>query len=165
MLTKKMEEALNEHIRWEFYSSYLYLSMSAYCYAVHLKGFGHWMKIQSQEETGHGMKLYEYVIERGSRVMLQPIEEPPHHFKTITDLVEKTLAHEKQVTVLLHKLYELSLKEKDYASQSILQWFVNEQVEEEAAIDDILQKLKMIGDKGSTILYLDKEMGKRQVKS
>lgn len=161
MLNAKMGGALNDQIQREFYSSYLYLSMSACCFEINLKGFGHWMKLQSYEETSHGMKLYDYVIARGNRVILEPIEKPPYQFKSIVDLVTKALGHEKNVTILLHKLYELSLKEKDYASQSILQWFINEQVEEEATVTDILQRLKMIPDKSSAILYLDKEMGKR----
>ncbi|MDO8527222.1 MAG: ferritin [Deltaproteobacteria bacterium] len=161
MMTKKMEQAINDQMQKEFYSSYLYLSMSAYCYENNLKGFGHWMKLQSQEETSHGMKFYEYMIARGNRVLLEPIEQPPHAFKSLTEVIQKSLEHEKKVTALLHRLYELTMKEKDYASQGILQWYINEQVEEEATVNEILQKLKLISDKSSAILYLDKEMGKR----
>lgn len=161
MLNAKMEEALNGQIQVEVYSSYLYLSMSAFCHSINLKGFGNWMKLQATEEHHHAMKLFDYMIARGNRVLLKPIEKPTHTFKSINELIEKALGHEKKVTGLLNRLYELAGKEKDYATQTMLQWFINEQVEEEATVREILEKLRLIPDSSSAILYIDKEMGKR----
>lgn len=163
MFKKTMQDALNAHIQEELYSSYLYLSMAAYCHSVNLKGFAHWMQIQVSEENGHAMKMYDYVIQREGRVVLKDIQKPPHDFKSVLDVMQKTLRHEQKVTSLINKLYELALKEKDYPTQVLLQWFVSEQVEEEAQVMEILQKLELIHEKGSAILYLDKELGKRTV--
>ena len=162
MTTFKMENALNAHAQKEFYSSYLYLSMAAYSHELGFNGFAHWLKIQSKEEWGHAMKLYDYIIERGGRVLLHEIKKPPHDFKSIHSMVQQVLDHEQKVTAELGKLYEESGKAKDHASQIMLQWFVQEQVEEEASVSEILQKLKLVGEKSSSILYLDKEMKKRE---
>ncbi|MEG6586800.1 ferritin [Dendrosporobacter sp. 1207_IL3150] len=162
MINQKMQDAINNQIQAELYSAYLYLSMSAYCDNKNLRGFAHWMKLQYQEETSHAMKLIDYLQERGGVVQLKAIEAPPTEFGTPLQVFEQTLAHEEHVTSLINKLYETALNEKDYAAQIFLQWFINEQVEEEASATAIVERLKIIGDKSTgAILYLDKELGKR----
>lgn len=162
MLNKKMEEALNRHMQEEIGSSYLYLSMAAWFLKENLNGFAHWMKIQSKEEWGHAMKFFEYIHERGAHVRLEELAKPEGDFESARDVIEKTFAHEKKVTALVNKLYELAGKEKDFATQEMLHWFLKEQVEEEAGVSLLLEKIKMIADKGSALLYLDKELAKRE---
>ncbi|QJW48738.1 ferritin [bacterium BFN5] len=162
MISQKLQDAMNSQIQAELYSAYLYLSMSAYCESKNLGGFAHWMKLQYQEETSHAMKLMDYLQERGGTVVLKAIEAPPTEFGTPLEVFEQTLAHEIHVTNLINKLYEAALEEKDYAAQIFLQWFINEQVEEEASATAVLERLKIIGDKSTgAILYLDKELRKR----
>ena len=161
MIGKKMADAINAQIQAELYSAYLYLSMSADCAAKNLPGFASWLKIQYQEETNHAMKFISYLQERGGIVELRAIDAPPNSFKSHMEIFEQVLAHEKHVTALIHSLYEQAIDAKDFATQIFLQWFINEQVEEEATASAILEKIKMLGDKGSAILYLDKELGKR----
>lgn len=162
MISQKLQDAMNSQIQAELYSAYLYLSMSAYCESKNLGGFAHWMKMQYQEETSHAMKFMDYLQERGGTVALKAIEAPPTEFGTPLELFEQTLAHEIHVTNLINKLYEAALEEKDYAAQIFLQWFINEQVEEEASATAVLERLKIIGDKSTgAILYLDKELRKR----
>lgn len=161
-ITNKMEEALNNHIQEEFFSSYLYLSMAAYFSEQNLNGFAHWMKTQSREEWGHAMKLFDYLLQRNGRVFLKEIQKPLANFKSVENVFDLTLKHEQKVTAQIHKLYELAGKEKDYATQNELQWFIKEQVEEEATVQNIVEKLKIIGAKGGSLLYLDKEFGKRE---
>jgi ferritin len=161
MLSKKMQAALNNQCNAEMYSAYLYLSMSAYFQSISLGGFANWMRAQAQEEMTHAMKFYDYVNERGGRVTLTAIEAPPTEWKSILDVFENTLSHEQKVTGLINDLMNLALKEKDHASQIFLQWFVSEQVEEEDSVDEIVQKLKLIGDAGGGIFMLDRELGQR----
>jgi len=161
VISKKMADAINAQIQAEFYSAYLYLSMSADCEGKNLKGFAAWLKIQYQEETNHAMKLVAYLQERGGSVELRTIDAPPTSFKSHMEIFEQVLAHEKHVTALINSLYEQAIDVKDFATQIFLQWFINEQIEEEATASVILEKIKMLGDKGSSILYLDKELGKR----
>ena len=161
MLSKTIQDAMNEQIKNELYSAYLYLSMSAYCEAANLPGFAHWMRVQAQEEVAHAMKFYDFIYERGGRVVLQAIDQPPVEFQSPLNVFEQTLEHEQKVTALIHDLYTLAVQEKDYASQAFLQWFVTEQVEEEASATQIVETLKMIGDKGHALLMLDRELGKR----
>ncbi|MFB0535314.1 MAG: ferritin [Anaerolineae bacterium] len=161
MLSKTIQEAMNEQIKNELYSAYLYLSMSAYCEAANLTGCAHWMRVQAQEEVGHAMKFYEFIYERGGRVVLQAIDQPPVEFQSLLNVFEQTLEHEQKVTAMIHDLYALAVQEKDYASQAFLQWFVTEQVEEEDSATQILETLKMIGDKGHALLMLDRELGQR----
>lgn len=162
MISQKLQDAMNSQIQAELYSAYLYLSMSAYCESKNLGGFAHWMKLQYQEETSHAMKFIDYLQERGGTVVLKAIEAPPTEFGTPLEVFEQTLAHEIHVTNLINKLYEAALEEKDYAAQIFLQWFINEQVEEEASATSVLERLKIIGDKSTgAILYLDKELRKR----
>ncbi|HYK87749.1 MAG TPA: ferritin [Acidobacteriota bacterium] len=161
MISKKILEAINAHIQEEMYSSNLYLSMAAYCESVNLKGFAHWMRIQANEEHGHAMKLFEHLVDRGGKPQIKGINEPPAGFESPRDVFEKTLAHEREVTKKVHKLYEVALEEKDYAAQILLQWFISEQVEEEARVTETLEKLKSISEGSSAIFWVDKELRKR----
>ena len=160
-LSKKMQDAINEQIREELASAYIYLSMAAYCESINLQGCAHWMQAQSNEEMEHAMKFYGYVHERGGRVVLGALEQPPIEFDGPLDVFEKTLAHEQYITDRIHKLYALAVEENDYASLGILQWFVDEQVEEENSATEILDILKMIGDKGQALFMLDRQLGSR----
>jgi ferritin len=160
-LSKKMQDALNEQIKEELYSSYLYLSMAAYCESINLPGFAHWMQVQSGEELEHAMKFFGHINDRGGRVILQALDQPAPEFGGPTDLFEKTLAHEQHITGRIHKLYALAVEENDYASLSMLQWFVDEQVEEEKSASEILEVLKMIGDKGQGLIMLDRQLASR----
>ncbi|MBN2892010.1 MAG: ferritin [Bacteroidales bacterium] len=157
MLTQKMQSEYNKQINAEFYSAYLYLSMSSYLSENNLNGFANWMNIQYQEEMFHAMKFYQYVIERGGKVVLDAIEKPQAEWKDIIDVFESTFEHEKHVTSLVHNLMSVAHEEKDYASVSFLQWFVDEQVEEEANVDELLQQLKLVEGKGSGLFMLDRE--------
>jgi len=161
MLNKTVERAINEQIQAELYSAYLYLSMAAYSAAANLPGFAHWMKVQSQEETEHAMKFFNYVNERGGRVMLKALDQPPVEFESPVDLFKKVLEHEQLVTGLINDLYELAVKENDYATQVLLHWFIEEQVEEEASAAQIVETLKMAGDKGNALIMVDKGLTKR----
>jgi len=160
-LSKKMQDGLNEQIKEEIASAYIYLSMAAYCESVNLAGFARWMVTQSQEEWGHAMKFYNYIYDRGGRVVLEGIDKPATEFAGPVDVFEKTLAHEQFITGRIHNLYAMAAEEKDYASQGILQWFVNEQVEEEKSAGDILEMLKMVGDKGQGLIMLDRQLAQR----
>jgi ferritin len=161
-LSKKMQDALNAQIKEELYSSYIYLSMSAYCEANNLPGFAHWMRAQSQEELEHALKFYDFINDRGGRVVFQALDQPPIEFEGPTDVFEQTLEHEQFITGKIHDLYALAVEEKDYASQILLQWFVEEQVEEEKSATEILELLKMIGDKGQGLVMLDRQLARRE---
>ncbi len=161
MIKKKVENALNDQMNKEFYSYYLYLSMAAHFDTKNLKGFGHWLKVQAKEEAGHAMKLYEYLISRGGSVILQPIDAPPPTWKTHKSVFEDAYKHEQKVTGLIMSLVDLAKAEKDHSTEVFLQWFVNEQVEEEASANEVLQKLQLIGTEGSALFVLDGELGKR----
>lgn len=162
MLNKKLQDLMNNQIQAEFYSAQLYLAMSVYSESENLKGFAKWLKVQYEEETSHGMKFLRYIQERGGEVELKSIEAPPAKYGSMLQLFEAVLGHERKVTAMIHGLYEAALIEKDYATQFFLQWFINEQVEEEASASEIVAKLEMIGDKSpGGLFYLDKELGKR----
>jgi ferritin len=161
MLSKKIEKMLNEQINAEMYSAYLYLSMAAYFENKNLSGFANWMHIQFKEEWAHAMKIYGYVSERGGKVELIAIDKPKNKWKNIVEVFEDTLEHEKHVTSLIHNLVTASIEEKDYASQSMLQWFINEQVEEEATASELLEKVKMVEGKGAGLFMIDKELQAR----
>jgi ferritin len=160
-LSKKLEGALNEQIREEMASAYIYLSMAAYFESANLGGFAHWMKAQSNEELEHAMKFYGYIYDRGGRVVFEALEQPPVDFQGPVDVFEKTLAHEQYITGRINKLYAQAVEEKDYASVGVLQWFVDEQVEEEKNAGEILDTLKMIGDQGQALFMMDRQMGAR----
>ncbi len=161
MLSKKMQDAINGQIKDELYSSYLYLAMAADAEAKNLPGFAHWMTVQSQEEHGHAMKFFHYVNERGGRVELQAIPQPALEWPSPLAMFQQVLAHERSVTAAIHHLYELALQEKDYATQAMLQWFISEQVEEEANAARIVDLLEKIGDKMQALIMLDHQLGQR----
>ncbi len=161
MIDKEIEEAINRQINEELYSSYLYLSMSAYFENMGLRGFANWMFVQFQEEKDHAMKFYRYLIERGGRVKLYAIDEPPHEWNSPLHAFEETLKHEKHITECINNLVDLAEKKKDRATFNLLQWYVDEQVEEEANDEEIIQMLNMIGDKGQGLLMLDRELASR----
>ncbi|MBC8264607.1 MAG: ferritin [Anaerolineales bacterium] len=161
MSNKTVQDAMNEQIKNELYSAYIYLSMSAYFEDTNLPGFAHWMRLQAQEEEEHAMKFFHFINERGGRVVLQAIDQPPIEFESPLDVFERTLEHEQKVTGMIHQLYALAVQEQDYASQVFLQWFVTEQVEEEASATQIVETLKLIGDKRHALLMLDRELGSR----
>jgi ferritin len=161
MLSKAMQDAINEQIKNELYSAYLYLAMAADCEANSLPGFAHWLRVQSQEETEHAMKFFDFVNERGGRVVLHAIDQPPVEFESPAKIFEETLNHERKVTAMITRLYELALEEKDYPAQILLHWFIEEQVEEESSAAQILDTLKMVGDKGQALVMLDRELGRR----
>ncbi len=161
MLNQKIQDALNEQIKNELYSAYLYLSMSAYCESVNMPGMAHWMRMQELEERVHALKMFDFVHERGGRVVLQAIDQPPAEFESLRDVFAETLAHEQKVTAMINNLYALAVQEKDYASQIFLQWFVTEQVEEEDSVGQVIETLEMIGDSRQGLLMLDRELGGR----
>ena len=161
MLSERMTGALNEQVNKEIYSAYLYLSMSAYSTFIGMKGFANWFMVQYQEEMVHAMKIYDYINDQGGQVKLLAVEQPPTEFGSPLEMFEKTLEHEKFVTKCINDLVDLAIKEKDHASNIFLQWFVTEQVEEEASADENVQKLKMLADAPGGLFMLDREMGQR----
>jgi ferritin len=161
MISQAMQDAINNQIQAEMYSSHLYLSMSAYCDSINLKGMAHWLRLQSQEETGHALKFFDYLNARDGRILLQQIPQPVREFKGPRDVFDQTLEHERKVTGLINKLYDLASTEHDYATLQLLQWFIAEQVEEEASASEVVEKLKMIGESSNAIYMLDRELGKR----
>jgi ferritin len=165
MLDPVNQDALNKQINHEFYSTYFYLSMSAYFETLNLRGFAHWMRMQSQEETSHAMKLFDYIHDRNGHVVLEAITQPPVEFQSPIDAFQQALAHERKVTETIHRLYGLAVQEKDYETQVELQWFIAEQVEEEKQARQILDQLKLIGDHGAALYLLDKELGERAMDS
>jgi ferritin len=161
MIGKAMQDAINEQINKELYSSYLYLSMAAYFENQNLPGFARWMHVQEGEEREHAMKLYEFLVDRGGRVVLKPIAAPESEWKGSLELFKQVAAHEAAVTASIHNLYEVALKEKDYPAQAMLQWFITEQVEEEKNAAEIVAQLEMVEARGTAVLMLDKQLGKR----
>ncbi len=161
MSNKVLEKALNEQLNAEMYSSYLYLSMSAYFSDAGLSGFANWMRIQAQEELSHAMKFYDYINERGGRVILKQIDAPETEWESPLAAMEAVLEHEKKVTALINDLVDLAIKEKDHATNIFLQWFVTEQVEEEDSVNEVLSKLKLIGGEGNGMFIIDKELSTR----
>jgi ferritin len=162
MLKKSILDALNQQINNEMYSGYFYLSMATHCESINLNGAAGWLKTQSKEEWAHAMKLYDYVSNAGEKVVLEAISKPPTDFKSLLNIFETILEHEKKVTAGINKLYELSLKENDYATQIYLQWFVTEQVEEEKNANDIIAQLKMVGDNPISLLMMDRQLSARK---
>ena len=162
MLSPTIQEALNKQINHEFYSSYFYLSVSAYFESLNLGGFSHWMRLQSQEEREHGMRLLDHLHDRNGQATFEAIAQPPIEFQSPAEAFQQALQHEDHVTQTINRFYELAVEEKDYAIQVELQWFISEQVEEEKQARQILDQLKMIGDQGTALYLLDKELGERK---
>jgi ferritin len=160
-INKQIEQAFNKQINSELYSAYLYWSMSAALEAMNLPGFAHWMKVQAQEELSHADKYFHYLVERGGRVLLTAIDGPPTEWKDVEAILKNVLEHEQHVTALINGLMDLAIAQNDHPSVMFLQWFVNEQVEEEAAAQNILGKLKIAGTSSPALYMLDKEMAQR----
>jgi ferritin len=161
-ISKSMAEALNGQINAELYSAYVYASMSAFFESEDFKGFAAWMTAQAQEEVAHAMKIYNFIIERGGRVKLTAIDAPPTDWQSPQAAFEAAYKHEQHVTSLIHGLVAKAVEENDYATKNMLDWFVDEQVEEEASASEIVAQLKMIGSQGPALLMLDRELGKRR---
>ena len=161
MISKKMEEALNGQVNAEMYSAYLYLSMESYFKSLNLNGFAGWMRAQAQEEMMHAMKIYDFVNERGGRITLKSIEGPQTEWDSPLAVFEAVYVHEQKVTGLINELVDLAIKEKDHATNAFLQWFVNEQVEEESSADEVVQQLKMMENAPGGMFMLDRELGQR----
>jgi ferritin len=161
MFSERMEEALNEQVNKEMYSSYLYLAMSAYSSSVGLPGFAHWFRVQVEEENIHAMKLFDYINDQGGRVKLKEIKEPPMEFGTAMDMFQQTLKHEQFITRSINELVDLALTEKDESTASFLQWYVDEQVEEEENDNEIIAKLRGVDKNEYLIPSVDAELAKR----
>jgi ferritin len=161
MLNEKMEKALNDQLNAEMYSSYLYLSMASYFQSINLNGFATWMRVQTQEEMLHAMKFYDFINERGGRVSLGQIEGPPTEWESPLGAFEAALEHEQKVTGLINSLMDLALEGRDHATQIFLQWFVTEQVEEEDSANEVIQKIKLMGDAQGGLFMVDRELGQR----
>ncbi|MGA2254753.1 MAG: ferritin [Thermoguttaceae bacterium] len=161
MLKANVQEALNNQINGEIASTYLYLSMTAYFETKNFHGLAKWMEVQAREEWSHAMKIFGHVNERGGRVILKQIDAPPSEWKSVLDVFEHTLSHELKVTEKIHALVKLATSESDYATLAFLQWFVSEQVEEEAQTTSIVEKLKLMGEGNIGLFILDGELGKR----
>lgn len=162
MLSSRLEEGLNEQMKNEFYSAYLYLSMAAFCDSEDLVGFAHWFKEQAKEEEFHAMKFYDYINDRNGEIELQGIEAPENNFDSLRDVFETSFNHEQKVTEMINDLMDIAKEEGDHASINFLNWFVEEQVEEEDQFETLLNKIKRIGEEGNVIYNLDKEVGQRQ---
>ena len=156
-----MQAELNAQIKAELDSAYLYLSMAAHFEAVNLGGFAKWMRLQAKEEQGHAMRIFDFVVERGGRVVLEAVDKPQTDFGRPVEVFQQVLEHERKVTGLIHDLYAMAQSEKDYASQVMLHWFIEEQVEEESTAEGIVERLRLAGDAGAALLLLDRELGAR----
>lgn len=161
MLDKKMHEKLNEQIQEEMFSAYLYLAMSAWAEDNNYTGAAAWFSSQAQEEMVHAMKFYNYIIERGEPVELLELKKPQKEWKSLLQAYEDALAHEKHITGKIHDLVNLAIELKDHGTNQMLQWFVEEQIEEEASADEVIQKLKMVKDAPGGLYMIDKELGQR----
>jgi ferritin len=162
MIGQAMQDAMNEQINKELFSSYLYLSMAAYFEDKNLPGFANWMRVQAEEEREHGMKFFDFIQERGGRVLLKGIDAPKTDWSPSLEVAQEVAQHEAKVTASIYALYELALQEKDYPSQVMLQWFINEQVEEEKNAAEIVATLQLIEDRGTAVLMLDHQLAKRK---
>lgn len=161
MLSKKLNDELNNQIKFEFYSSHLYLAMAAKLESLDFSGVSKYMKVQAEEERSHAMKIFEYVIERGGTAVVYGFEDP--HFKAVNllEMLEEAYGHEQLVTARIYKLMNIAQEEKDYMSINFLNWFVNEQLEEESNADELVKKVRLIGNDGNGLYQLDKELGTR----
>ncbi len=162
MLTQKLQDALNEQINKEFFAEYLYLSMSAYLESIEMEGFANYFNVQAQEEHFHAMKMFNFVHDKGGRVILKSLKEPRSEFSSVMDVIEESLVQEKFVTRSINELMDIAIKENDHSVKSFLEWFVDEQVEEEATISKLLAKLKLINGEGLGLLTLDTQLGMRK---
>jgi ferritin len=161
MFSQAVSKAMNDQIQAELYSAYLYLAMSAHFEAENMPGFAHWMQLQANEEMEHAMKFYGFIQDRGGRVVLQAIQQPQTTFDSPLSIFEQAYAHEQKVTALINSIYDVARQENDYASQTFLNWFVDEQVEEEKNASQIVDTLRMVGDSPAALFMLDRQLGAR----
>ena len=161
-MKENITKIVNEQIQEEMFSSYLYLSMAAYLENQNLKGFANWMRVQAKEEYDHALGFFNYLLTRGAKVELLALAKPEHNFSDTMDILTKTLAHENHITAKIHAIYELALQEKDFALHSFLKWYVDEQVEEEANAQELIDKVKILGGNGEALYLLDRELLARQ---
>lgn len=161
MITTRMQTELNNQINAEYWSAYFYLSMSAYCAESGLAGAANWFRVQYQEEIAHALKFFDYLIERGGKVELKPITEVPKEWSGIIPIFEETKKHEQHVTSLINHLMDVAIEERDHAAKSFLQWYVDEQVEEEANVQTIIDQLQMVEGKGNGLFMIDKDLAQR----
>lgn len=161
MISERMQNALNEQVNKEFYSAYMYLAMSAYCTKIGLPGFAQWMRLQYEEENMHVTRMYDYILHQSGEIHLKQIEEPAREFGSPLEIFEQTLAHEQFITRSINNLMGLAIEERDYATQTFLQWYVSEQVEEEANVNDVLNPLRMVGNDKGGLMMIDQNLGRR----
>ena len=161
MMKQPVEKALNEQVNAELYSAYLYLAMAAALEEMGLPGFANWMRVQTQEETSHAMKIFDHIVERSAKVTLTAIDTPPSGWSDVMAMFQDVLKHEQSVTERINALVDLAIKEKDHASNMFLQWFVTEQVEEEKSAEDLIVQLKHMKDAPGGMMMLDRELGRR----
>ncbi len=159
MIKKSVQDEINKQINLEFYSAYFYLSMSGYCDTRNLPGFAKWMKDRFNEEIEHAMRLFNFLIDRGGRIELEAVKKPPLEFGSIPELMQQAYEHEQEVTKKIHHLYEVALKESDFPTQTHLQWFITEQVEEEKMTGQFAEQLKVIKDQKTAFFMLDRQLG------
>lgn len=165
MFNKTMQDAMNNQVQAELYSSYIYLSMAAYFESSNLPGAANWMRLQSQEELAHAMKFFDHINERGGQVELMAIDAPPIEFESPLAIFKMAYGHEQKVTGMIHDLYKLAVEQNDYPALSMLQWFVDEQVEEEQSALAVVEQLEMIGDNKMGLFMIDRELGQRQAEA
>ena len=161
MLTPSMQSALNAQVNAEYYSSYLYLSMAAYCEEINLKGFANWFRVQVQEEMLHTMKFFEFILDRRGKVELKSIDGPPTKWEQPQAIFDASLEHEQSVSQRINKLADLAVKESDHATHAFLEWFITEQVEEEASVDQIVQQLRLNNNNPAGLFMIDRELAQR----
>jgi ferritin len=161
MLSETVQQALNKQITYEFSAAHAYMAMSAYFESLNLTGFAKWFRVQAGEEREHALRFFDYVNDRGGRVTLGAVAEPQGEFASPLDAMEHALQHERNVTAAIHSIYALALRENDYATQSMLKWFIDEQVEEEKNADEVIQRLKLVGDDGTGLLMIDRQLAER----
>ena len=159
MLSNDIQIAINSQIKNEYYSSYLYLSMAAYCESINFAGFSGWLRNQSEEELRHALRFFDYMLDRDGRVVLDTIEQPPSEFGSLLEMFQQVLDHEKEVTGMINRLYEIAVSENDHATAVELQWFIKEQVEEEKSANDMVENIKLAGDNSAALLILDRQLG------
>ena len=160
-MNEKIEKMINDQMNFEFYSAYIYMAMAAYCDSIDLQGFAHWLKVQVQEEMYHAFKMYNYLLDRNGRPFFQQVEAPNKEWKSVKDVFENALKHEKIVTDRINKIMTAAMQESDHATMSFYNWFVTEQVEEEKNPDMIIKKLNLINNSTDGLFMLDKELSAR----
>jgi len=159
MLSNDIQTAINSQIKNEYYSSYLYLSMAAYCESINFAGFSGWLRNQSEEELRHALRFFDYMLDRDGRVVLDTIVQPPSEFRSLLEIFQQVLDHEKEVTGTINRLYEIAVTENDHATAVELQWFIQEQVEEEKSASDMVENIKLADDNSAALLMLDRQLG------